>query len=347
MFKRLRGLFSRDISVDLGTANTAIYWRGQGIVLHEPSLVSVRHRNNKRIVVSIGTKAKRMLGRTPSGITIIRPLEGGVIADFEATTLMLAHFIQKVHENAVVPPSPRVLVSVPCQSTGVERRTIKQSAEKAGAREVKLIEAPVAVALGAGLPMNEAVGTMTVDIGGGSTKIAVLSLGGLACSKSIRVGGNHFDQAIISHIRRSQGILIGEITAEQVKQYLGSAYPLNDSTSGMQIMGHNLIKGVPDGFELNSEEVHQAFCEPLSRIVEGIKGVLEQTSPDLVSDIGERGIVLAGGGALMKGIDVWLSKELSLPVVITEDPQLCVVRGGGKAWELLEGRQGYGLTPIP
>lgn len=339
MFRKLRGLFSKDISVDLGTANTLIYVRDEGIVLNEPSVVAIRldHGSspNQRKVVAVGLEAKRMLGRTPGNITAIRPMRDGVIADFFVTEKMLQHFIHKVHQNRFLRPSPRVLVCVPCGSTQVERRAIRESALGAGASEVYLIEEPMAAAIGAGLPVEEARGSMVVDIGGGTTEVAVISLNGVVYSQSVRVGGDRFDEAIINYVRRNYGSLIGETTAERIKQEIGTAFP-GSEVRDLEVRGRNLAEGVPRSFTLNSNEILEALQEPLSGIVGSIRAALEQTPPELASDIAERGMVLTGGGALLRHLDRLLTEETGLPVVVAEDPLTCVARGGGRALELID-----------
>lgn len=335
MFKRLRGMFSNDLSIDLGTANTLIYVRDQGIVLNEPSVVAIRTMNNQKTVAAVGIDAKRMLGRTPGNITAIRPLKDGVIADFQVTEKMLQHFIKKVHENNLIRPSPRVLVSVPCQSTEVERRAIRESVVSAGARDVRLIEEPMAAALGAGLPIHEAVGTMVVDIGGGTTEIAIISLNGVVYAQSVRVGGDRFDEAITAYVRRTQGSLIGDATAERIKQEIGTAFPTEQMLE-IDVRGRNLAEGVPRSFTLNSNEILEALQEPLSVIVQAVKSALEQTPPELAADISESGLVLTGGGALLKELDRLLSNETGLPVIVAEDPLTCVARGGGRALEIMD-----------
>ncbi|MCM2131096.1 rod shape-determining protein [Larsenimonas rhizosphaerae] len=335
MFKRLRGLFSSDLSIDLGTANTLIYVRGRGIVLDEPSVVAIRQSGNMRSVAAVGLDAKRMLGRTPGNITAIRPMKDGVIADFTVTEQMLQHFIRKVHQSTFLTPSPRVLVCVPCMSTQVERRAIKESAEGAGAREVFLIEEPMAAAIGAGLPVEEAQGSMVVDIGGGTTEIAIISLSGVVYSESVRVGGDRFDEAITSYVRRHYGSLIGEATAERIKEEIGSAWPEGELLE-IDVRGRNLAEGVPRSFTLNSHEILDALQEPLMSIVAAVKSALEQSPPELASDIADRGLVLTGGGALLRDIDKLLAEETGLPVIIAEDPLTCVARGGGKALEMID-----------
>ncbi len=336
MLKMLRGVFSNDISIDLGTANTLIYVVEQGgIVLNEPSVVAVRKDpRSQDSVAAVGSDAKRMLGRTPGNIVATRPLKDGVIADFHVTEKMLQHFIHKVHKTKFLRPSPRVLVCVPCGSTQVERRAIKESALGAGAREVYLIEEPMAAAMGAGLPVEEASGSMVVDIGGGTTEVAIISLNGIVYAESVRIGGDRFDEAIISYVRRNYGSLIGETTAERIKQDIGAAFPSSDMKE-IEVRGRNLAEGVPRSFTLNSNEILEALQEPLSGIVGAVRAALEQAPPELAADIAERGMVLTGGGALLKDIDRLLMEETGLPVVIAEDPLTCVARGGGRALELM------------
>ena len=346
MFNQLRGLFSSDLSIDLGTANTLIYVREQGIVLDEPSVVAIRNNNNnQKSVAAVGLDAKRMLGRTPGNITAIRPLQDGVIADFQVTERMLQHFIKKVHENSFFRPSPRVLVCVPCQSTEVERRAIQESVASAGAREVMLIEEPMAAAIGAGLPVHEAVGTMVVDIGGGTTEIAVISLNGVVYAQSVRVGGDRFDESITAYVRRTQGSLIGDATAERIKKEIGTAYPCSEVRE-IDVRGRNLAEGIPRSFTLNSNEILEALQEPLSVITQAVKGALEQTPPELAADIAESGLVLTGGGSLLRGIDRLLSNETGLPVIVAEDPLTCVARGGGRALEIMGGDRNSDLLSI-
>ncbi|MGJ8689102.1 MAG: rod shape-determining protein [Gammaproteobacteria bacterium] len=342
MFKKFRGMFSNDLSIDLGTANTLIYVRGQGIVLNEPSVVAIRTHNGQKTVTAVGADAKRMLGRTPGNITAIRPLKDGVIADFQVTEKMLQHFISKVHENSFFPPSPRVLVCVPCKSTQVERRAIRESVLSAGAREVRLIEEPMAAAIGAGLPVEKASGSMVVDIGGGTTEIAIISLNGIVYAESVRVGGDRFDEAIITHVRRNYGSLIGDATAERIKKEIGCAYA--GELREIDVRGRNLAEGVPRSFTLNSDEILEALQETLSAIVQAVKSALEQSPPELASDIAESGMVLTGGGALLKDLDKLLSEETGLPVIVAEDPLTCVARGGGKAMELMDTNDMDSLT---
>ncbi|VAX11457.1 Rod shape-determining protein MreB [hydrothermal vent metagenome] len=342
LFRSIRGLFSNDLSIDLGTANTLIYARDKGIVLDEPSVVAIRHDRNRggnKYVVAVGNEAKQMLGRTPQNITAIRPLKEGVIADFTVTEKMLQHFIHKVHENRIIRPSPRVLVCVPCGSTQVERRAIKESASGAGAREVYLIDEPMAAAIGAGLPIDEARGSMVLDIGGGTSEVAIISLNGIVYSNSVRVGGDRFDEAIISYVRRNYGTLIGEATAERIKKEAGTAFPGNE-VKEIEVKGRNLAEGIPRSFVLNSNEVLESLQEPLSGIVATVKTALEQTPPELGADVAERGIVLTGGGALLQDLDRLLEEETGLPVLVAEDPLTCVARGGGRALELIDERGG-------
>jgi rod shape-determining protein MreB len=312
--------------------------RGRGIVLNEPSVVAIRQgsgSSTRRTLVAVGLEAKRMLGRTPGNITAIRPLKDGVIADFTVTEKMLQHFIHKVHEHRFLRPSPRVLVGVPCGSTQVERRAIKESAAGAGAREVYLIHEPMAAALGAGMPVGEARGSMVLDIGGGTTEVAVVSLNGIVYSASVRIGGDTFDEAIINYVRRNYGSLIGEATAERIKHEIGSAYPSKEVRE-IEVRGRNLAEGAPRSFVLNSNEILEALQEPLSGIVNSVKIALEQTPPEIGSDIAERGMVLTGGGALLREFDRLLMEETGLPAIVADDPLTCVARGGGKALEIMD-----------
>jgi rod shape-determining protein MreB and related proteins len=337
MLKRFRGYFSSDLSIDLGTANTLIYVKSRGIVLNEPSVVSVQNepRGGGKIVVAVGAEAKKMLGRTPGHITAVRPMKDGVIADFTYTEKMLQYFINKVHGNRYFRSSPRVLVCVPFGSTQVERRAIKESAAGAGARSVDIVPEPMAAAVGAGLPVHEARGSMVLDIGGGTTEVAVVSLNGIVYAASIRMGGDKFDEAITQYVRRNYGILIGEATAERIKIEIGSAYP-GEQVREITVRGRNLSEGVPRGFTLNSNEILEALEEPLQGIVSAVRQALEKTPPDLGSDVAERGIVLTGGGALLRNIDKLITKETGLPVIIADDPLTCVARGGGRILELTQ-----------
>jgi len=338
MFKMLRGLFSNDLSIDLGTANTLIYVSGKGIILNEPSVVAIKAGvggNASKSVVAVGSDAKLMLGRTPGHIEAIRPLKDGVIADFTVTEKMLQHFITKVHGSTLFKPSPRVLVCVPCGSTQVERRAIKESAQGAGARDVYLVEEPMAAAVGAGLPVSDARGSMVLDIGGGTSEIAVISLNGIVYSDSVRIGGDRFDDAIVAYVRRNYGNLIGYSTAEKIKHSIGCAYP-SEEVVEIEVMGRNLAEGLPRGFTLNSNEILEALQEPLSGIVDAVKIALEQTPPELGSDVAERGMVLTGGGGLLKDLDRLIIEETGLPVLIADDPLTCVARGGGRILEMIE-----------
>ena len=335
MFKRLRGLFSNDLSIDLGTANTLIYVKDKGIILDEPSVVAIRVHNGQKSIEAVGRDAKRMLGRTPGNIKAIRPLKDGVIADFQVTEKMLQHFIAKVHETQFIRPSPRVLVCVPCMSTQVERRAIRESALSAGAREVRLIEEPMAAAIGAGLEVDEASGCMVVDIGGGTTEIAIISLNGVVYRDSIRVGGDRFDEAIVSYVRRRYGSLIGDATAERIKQEVGCAHSTSEPRE-IDVRGRHLAEGVPKSFTLNSDEIRGALEDPLEAILRAVKMALEQSPPELAADIAEAGIVLTGGGALLRDIDRRIADETGLPVIVADDPLTCVARGGGKALELMD-----------
>ena len=335
MLKKIRGLFSNDLSIDLGTANTLIYVREEGIVLDEPSVVAIRVHNGQKTIEAVGSDAKRMLGRTPGNITAIRPLKDGVIADFQVTEKMLQHFISKVHQNSFIRPSPRVLICVPCKSTQVERRAIRESALSAGSREVRLIEEPMAAAIGAGLSVEEATGSMVVDIGGGTTEIAIISLNGVVYSDSVRVGGDRFDESIVSHVRRRYGSLIGDVTAERIKQEVGCAHA-DSELREIDVRGRNLAEGIPRSFTLNSDEILEALQEPLTAIVQSVKRALEQAPPELAADIAETGIVLTGGGAMLRDLNRLISDETGLPVMVADDPLTCVARGGGKALEIMD-----------
>ena len=338
MLNKIRGLFSNDLSIDLGTANTLIYVRGKGIVLNEPSVVAIRQGsegNSTKTICAVGAEAKRMLGRTPGHITAIRPLKDGVIADFTVTEKMLQYFIHAVHGNTLFKPSPRVLVCVPCGSTQVERRAIRESAAGAGASAVYLIEEPMAAAIGAGMPVSDPRGSMVLDIGGGTTEVAVISLNGIVYSESVRIGGDRFDEAIINYVRRNYGTMIGEVTAERIKHEIGCAFPANE-VKEMEVRGRNLAEGIPRSFTLNSNEILEALQEPLAGIVGAVKTALEKTPPELGSDVAERGMVVTGGGALLRDLDRLLMEETGLPVILAEDPLTCVARGGGKYLEMIE-----------
>lgn len=329
---------STDLAIDLGTANTLIYVRGKGIVLDEPSVVAIRQEggpNSKKTIQAVGHAAKQMLGRTPGNITAIRPMKDGVIADFTVTEHMLKHFIKKIHDSKWHRPSPRIVICVPYGSTQVERRAIRESAVGAGARQVFLIEEPMAAAIGAGLPIAEATGSMVVDIGGGTTEVGVISLGGIVYSASVRVGGDKFDEAIINYIRRNYGMLIGESTAEQIKKKIGSAFP-GAEVREMEVKGRNLAEGIPRSFTISSNEILEALTDPLNNIVSAVKSALEQTPPELGADIAEKGMVLTGGGALLRELDRLLVEETGLPVIVADDPLTCVVRGSGRALEEMD-----------
>ena len=329
------GWFSSDLAIDLGTANTLVYVKGRGIVLSEPSVVAVRkdgRGTNK--VLAVGKEAKMMLGRTPGNIVAIRPMKDGVIADFEITETMLRHFIRKVHNRRSL-IRPRIIVCVPSGITQVEKRAVRESAESAGAREVFLIEEPMAAAIGAGLPITEPTSNMVLDIGGGTTEVAVISLAGIVYSKSVRVGGDKMDESILQHIKRKYNLLIGERTAELIKTTIGNAFA-GDKVERMQIKGRDLVSGIPKIIEIDSDEVREAISEQIETIVETVKIALEQTPPELAADIVDRGIVLTGGGALLQNLDKLLREETGLPITITEDPLSTVVLGSGKALDNLD-----------
>ncbi len=329
----LRAYFSDDLAIDLGTANTLIYVRGKGIVLDEPSVVAIRGEggpNGRRTIAAVGKEAKMMLGKAPGNIQVIRPMKDGVIADFTMTEQMLKQFIKKVHVSRLLSPSPRIIICVPSGSTQVERRAIRESAERAGASQVYLIEEPMAAAIGAELPVAEAIGSMVVDIGGGTTEVGVISLGGMVYAGSVRVGGDKFDEAIVNYIRRNYGMLIGEATAEHIKKQIGSAFP-GSEVRDIEVKGRNLAEGIPRAFTISSNEVLEALTEPLNQIIFAVKIALEQTPPELGADIADRGMVLTGGGALLRDLDRLLTEETGLPVVIADDPLTCVVRGSGRA----------------
>ena len=330
MFDWFYGLFSNDLAIDLGTANTLIYVKGKGIVSCEPSVVAVQkdHRGQKK-VLAVGKEAKDMLGRTPGTIMAIRPMKDGVIADFEITEAMLRYFIRKAHNRRTL-VKPRIIICVPFGITEVEKRAVKESAESAGAREVYLIEEPMAAAIGAGLPITEPTGNMIVDIGGGTTEVAVISLSGIVYSKSVRVGGDKMDEAIIQHMKRKYNLLIGERTAELIKCTIGTAYPTEEVMT-MEVKGRDLVAGVPKTMVVTSDEIRDSLQEPINAIVEAVRIALERTPPELAADIVDKGIVLAGGGALLKNLDVLLREETGLPVMVAEEPLNCVVLGSGKA----------------
>ncbi len=333
MFGSLLGMLSSDMAIDLGTANTLVYVKGRGIVLNEPSVVAMVSKNGKKQVLAVGNDAKMMLGRTPGGIEAIRPMRDGVIADFEVAEEMIKHFIRKVHNRRSF-ANPVIIVCVPSGSTAVERRAIQESALSAGARRVFLIEEPMAAAIGAGLPVNEPTGSMVVDIGGGTTEVAVLSLGGIVYSRSVRVGGDKMDEAIIAYIRRHQNLLIGELTAERIKKEIGSAAPpLEGTGASMEIKGRDLLNGVPKEITVTQRQIAEALTEPVSAIIEAVKVALEATPPELAADIVDKGIVLTGGGSLLSNLDQVLRDETGLPVSIADDALSCVALGTGRTLE--------------
>lgn len=330
MFKRFLDLFSNDLAIDLGTANCLVYAKDRGIIVNEPSVVAVHQGfRGAQKVLAVGREAKEMLGRTPGSIRAIRPMRDGVIADFEVTQAMLRYFIQKSLSGSKF-VKPRIIICIPFGITQVEKRAVKESAEQAGAREVYLIEEPMAAAIGAGLPITEPSGNMIVDIGGGTTEVAVISLGGIVFSKSVRVAGDKFDEAIASYIKKKYSLLIGERTAEQIKITLGNAYPLEDDTISTEVKGRDLIGGAPKTIQINAEEVREALADPVAEVIEAIKVALEKTPPELAADIVDNGIILAGGGSLLANLDLLIKEKTGLPVAIAEDPLTCVVRGCGK-----------------
>ena len=333
MFSRLFGFLSADMAIDLGTANTLVYVKGRGIVLNEPSVVAIADIKGKKHVLAVGEDAKQMLGRTPGNIQAIRPLRDGVIADFEVAEEMIKHFIRKVHNRRSF-ASPQVIVCVPSGSTAVERRAIQESAESAGARRVFLIEEPMAAAIGAGLPVTEPTGSMVVDIGGGTTEGAVLSLGGIVYSRSVRIGGDKMNEAIIAYIRRNHDLLVGESSAERIKEEIGSACPPEDGEGAtMEIKGRDLMNGVPKELILSERQIAESLDEPVGAIIESVKVALEHTAPELAADIVDKGIVLTGGGALLGNMDYVLRHATGLPVSLADDPLTCVVLGTGRALE--------------
>ncbi|MBE8191172.1 MAG: rod shape-determining protein [Alphaproteobacteria bacterium] len=337
MFNRILGMFSADMAIDLGTANTVVYVRGRGIVLDEPSVVAIFEQQGRKRVLAVGEEAKVMLGRTPGNIKAIRPMRDGVIADFDVTEEMIKHFIHKVHDRRTF-ATPRVIVCVPSGATAVERRAIQESAMSAGARSVYLIEEPMAAAIGAGLPVTEPTGSMVVDIGGGTTEVAVLSLGGIVYAKSVRVGGDKMDESIIAHIRRKYNLLLGESSAERIKKQVGSATRLSveGEDSYIKVKGRDLMNGVPREVSISQDEVAEALADPVSEIVEAVKVALEGTPPELAADIVDKGIVLTGGGALLKNLDTHLAEETGLPVFVADKALSCVALGTGQALEHLK-----------
>lgn len=336
MLSKLMGFLSADMAIDLGTANTLVYVRGRGIVLNEPSVVAIEDCRGKKTVVAVGSEAKQMLGRTPGNIHAIRPLKDGVIADFEIAEEMIKYFIRKVHNRRAF-ATPMIMVCVPSGSTAVERRAIQESAEAAGARKVWLIEEPMAAAIGAGLPVTEPTGSMVVDIGGGTTEVAVLSLGGIVYARSVRVGGDKMDNAIISYIRRNMNLLVGESSAERIKKEIGGACPpAKGDGRSIDIKGRDLMNGVPKEIEITEREVAEALSEPVAAIVEAVKVALENTAPELAADIVDKGIVLTGGGALLTNLDQVLREATGLPVSIAEEALACVAKGTGNALDNID-----------
>ncbi|OGV99363.1 MAG: rod shape-determining protein [Nitrospinae bacterium RIFCSPHIGHO2_12_FULL_39_42] len=332
IFDSLIGLFSNDLAIDLGTANTVVFVRGKGIVLREPSVVAIH--NETKEILAVGSEAKQMLGRTPGNIVAIRPMRDGVIANFEITEAMIKHFIRRVHNRKTL-VRPRVVIAVPSGITQVEKRAVRDSAISAGAREVYLMEEPMAAAIGVGLPISNPIGNMIVDVGGGTTEVAVISLSGIVYSKSVRVAGDEMDEAIINYIKRKYNLLIGERTAEVIKIKIGSAYPL-DEKQEMEIKGRDLMAGIPKTLLVNDEEIREALAEPIGTIVETVKIALERTPPELAADIVDKGIVMAGGGSMIRGLDLLLREETGLPIILAEDPLSAVALGTGKALDELE-----------
>lgn len=340
MFAKLLGMFSADMAIDLGTANTLVYVRGRGIVLNEPSVVATKEEKGRKIVLAVGNEAKQMLGRTPGNIQAIRPLKDGVIADFDYAEQMIKYFICKVHNRRTF-VTPTIVICVPFGSTAVERRAIEDSASQAGAHKVYLIEEPMAAAIGAGLPVTEPAGSMVVDIGGGTTEVAVLSLEGIVYARSIRVGGDKMDSAIVSYIRRNMNLLVGERSAERIKKEIGSACPPEDGDGRtVEIRGRDLINGVPKEIVITERQVAESLIEPVSDIVEAVKVALENTAPELAADIVDKGIVLTGGGALLANLDKVLRKATGLPVTVAEDPLTCVAKGCGETIDHLSRYKG-------
>jgi len=332
IFDSLAGLFSNDLAVDLGTANTVVFVKGKGIVLREPSVVAIH--NESKEVLAVGSEAKQMLGRTPGNIVAIRPMRDGVIANFEVTEAMIKYFIRKVHNRKTL-VRPRVVIGVPSGITQVEKRAVRDSAESAGAREVYLMEEPMAAAIGVGLPISSPTGNMIVDIGGGTTEVAVISLSGIVYSRSVRVAGDEMDEAIINYIKRKYNLLIGERTAEEIKIKIGSAYPLEEKQE-MEVKGRDLVAGIPKTLIINDEEIREALAEAVGKIVENVKIALERTPPELAADIVDNGIVMAGGSSMLKGLDLLLREETGLPIILAEDPLSAVALGTGKALDELE-----------
>ena len=333
VLEKLFGLFSKDMAIDLGTSNTLVYVKGEGVVLNEPSVVAIIDNKGTTQVLAVGNEAKKMLGRTPGKIEAIRPLKDGVIADFEVTEQMIKHFIQKVHKGRTI-SNPQVVICIPSGATNVERRAIRESADAAGARKVYLIEEPVAAAIGAGLPVAEPTGSMIVDIGGGTTEVAVLSLGGVVLATSIKAAGDKFDISIMEYMRNTHKLAIGETTAERMKKEIGTACPPDDGDGdSIKVKGRDLITGLPKELTISQRQIAEALAEPVAQVIDTIKKALEQTPAELAADIVERGIMLTGGGSLLGNLDKVLRRATSLPVSIAEDPLLCVVMGTGRALE--------------
>ncbi len=337
MLDKALGLFSNDLAIDLGTANTLVFAKGKGIVCSEPSVVAVREdETGSKRPKAVGRAAKEMLGRTPGSIVAIRPMKDGVIADFEITEAMLRYFIARAHSGGqLVTPAPRIIICVPFGITEVEKRAVRESAQQAGARDVYLIEEPMAAAIGAGLPIAEPSGNMVVDVGGGTTEVAVISLSGIVHSQSVRMGGDKMDEAIVQHMKRKYNLLVGERTAEMIKCTIGTAYP-TDEVLTMEVKGRDLVAGLPKTLEVNSDEIRDALEEPINAIVEAVRIALERTPPELSADIVDKGIVLAGGGALLKNLDILLREETGLPVIVAEEPMSSVVTGSGKVLDEIE-----------
>ena len=336
-----KNFVDNDLAIDLGTANTLIFAKGKGVVLDEPSVVAIQNvqgpggPQSRKTVLAVGTEAKSMLGRSPQSIEAIRPMKDGVIADFNITEEMIKHFIKKTISTNMFAPSPRIVICVPYGATQVEKRAIRESAERAGAKQVFLIEEPMAAAIGADLPIQNATGSMVIDVGGGTTEVGVISLGGIVYASSARVGGDKIDQSIVDYMRRNYGTLISEPTAEKIKQQIGSAFPLTELLT-MDVTGRNLAEGLPRKLSISSNEILEAIAEPLHTIVGAVKTALEQTPPELGSDIAENGMVLTGGGALLKNLDRLLQEETGIPVIIAEDPLTCVARGCGRTLDQLD-----------
>jgi rod shape-determining protein MreB len=333
LFTLVAGFFSNDMAIDLGTANTLVYVKSEGIVLNEPSIVAIHQADNT--VLAVGKEAKAMLGRTPGNIVAIRPLKDGVIADFDVTEKMLGYFIRRVHKRRAL-VRPRIVIGVPSGITQVEKRAVRDSAMQAGAREVYLIEEPMAAAIGAGMPITEPGGNMVVDIGGGTTEVAVISLSGIVYSRSVRIAGDEMDEAIVQYIRKNYNLLVGERRAEEIKIRLGSAYPMGGERRTMEVKGRDLIDGIPKTIVIGDDEIREALREPIMTIVDAVRTALERTPPELAADIVDKGIVLTGGGALLKGLDLLLRQETNLPITVAEDPLSCVALGTGKVLDELD-----------